>query len=237
VRRGSRLPAEQLAPFLLTATPVDRCREPSGTDAVRLGSPDLRPLDWREVFGNDHPVELEVGFGKGLFLVTAAQARPEINYLGVEIVRKYQFFTATRLAKRGLHNVRVACADVRLFLPRWLATASLQAVHVYFPDPWWKKRHQKRRVFTAEFVAECIRVLRPGGQLLAATDVPEYAGVMSALLDAQPALRPLPLPSENQPAHDLDYLTNFERKFRKQGKPIFRMSYERLETRENKLSV
>jgi tRNA (guanine-N7-)-methyltransferase len=110
-----------------------------------------------------------------------------------------------------------------------VAATSLQAVHVYFPDPWWKKRHHKRRVFTAEFVAECVRILRPGGQLHAVTDVPEYAAVMSTLLAEQPALRPLPPPSETEPTHDLDYLTNFERKFRKRGKTIYRMSYERSE--------
>jgi tRNA (guanine-N7-)-methyltransferase len=215
VRRGPRLSLEELAPYLLTV--------PSASS----GQP-LAPLNWREVFGNDRPVELEIGFGKGLFLLNAAGACPEVNFAGVEIVRKYQLFTATRLAKRGLTNVRVACADVRLFLPV-CAPASLQAVHVYFPDPWWKTRHHKRRVFTAEFVKECARVLRPGGQLHAVTDVEEYAGVMSALLAEQPALRPLPSPEAHEPSHDLDYLTNFERKFRKQGKSIYRMRYQRAE--------
>jgi tRNA (guanine-N7-)-methyltransferase len=214
VRRGPRLPLEELAPYLLPVPPL-----PSSTP--------LPPLDWRAVFGNDHPVELEIGFGKGLFLITAAQARPEVNFAGVEIVRKYQLFTATRLAKRDLRNVRVACADARLFLPACVATASLHAVHVYFPDPWWKQRHHKRRVFTAEFVAECTRVLRPGGQFHAATDVEEYAQVMGELLAGQPGLRPLAPPEEHQPTHDLDYLTNFERKFRQQGKSIYRMRFER----------
>ncbi|HEY7428663.1 MAG TPA: tRNA (guanosine(46)-N7)-methyltransferase TrmB [Gemmataceae bacterium] len=213
MRRGPRLPLEELAPYLL---PVPL-----------LPSPAPPTLDWREVFGNGHPVELEVGFGKGLFLLTAAQARSDVNFAGVEIVRKYQLFTATRLAKRELRNVRVACADVRLFLPACVATASLQAVHVYFPDPWWKKRHHKRRVFTAEFVRECARVLRPGGQLHAVTDVAEYAQVMTELLAGQTALHALPPPEAHEPAHDLDYLTNFERKFRQQGKPIYRMRYER----------
>lgn len=221
MRRGSRLPLEGLTPYLLTVPLSLRRGEPVPTTPL--------PLDWQALFGNEHPVELEVGFGKGLFLLTAAQAHPEINFVGVEIVRKYQLFTATRLAKRGLGNVRVACADAMQFLPRCVAPESLQAVHVYFPDPWWKKRHHKRRIFTAEFVAECVRVLRPGGQFHAATDVEEYAQVMSAVLADQPSLRPLPPPSEHDPAHDLDYLTNFERKFRKQGKPIFRMRYERLE--------
>jgi tRNA (guanine-N7-)-methyltransferase len=223
VRRASRLPLEQLAPYLLS---VEQAFPPDDPRARQERSTSL-PLNWQEIFGNDHPVELEVGFGKGLFLLTAGQAHPEINFVGVEIVRKYQLFTATRLSKRGLHNVRVVCADVRLFLPRYVAAGSLQAVHVYFPDPWWKKRHHKRRVFTVEFVAECVRILRLGGRLHAVTDVEEYAAVMSALLAEQRGLRSLPPPSEKEPSHDLDYLTNFERKFRKQGKKIFRLSYEK----------
>lgn len=219
MRRRPHLSLEELAPNLLSVGPASQPDDSS--------NPTYTPLDWREVFSNDHPVELEVGFGKGLFLLTAAQANPDTNFAGIEIVRKYQLFAATRLAKRGLRNVRVACADVRLFLPRYVAAASLQAIHVYFPDPWWKKRHHKRRVFTAEFVAECVRVLRPGGWLHAVTDVEEYAAVMTALLTTHPSLRPLPSLSEKEPSHDLDYLTNFERKFRKQGKPIFRMRYEK----------
>jgi tRNA (guanine-N7-)-methyltransferase len=185
------------------------------------------PLAWPAVFGNDHPVEVEVGFGKGLFLVRAAQASPGVNFLGIEVVRKYQLFTATRLAKRGLANVRLALADARLFLRERVPSASVQAVHVYYPDPWWKKRHQKRRVFTADFAAQCERVLRPGGRLYVVTDVPEYFQVITELVAQNTRLRPLPLPDLRAPADDLDYLTNFERKFRKQGRPIHRGIYER----------
>jgi tRNA (guanine-N7-)-methyltransferase len=108
-----------------------------------------------------------------------------------------------------------------------VAGGSLQAVHVYFPDPWWKKRHQKRRVFTPEFAVQCERTLRPGGRLYLATDVGEYYEVMTELLTRQTKLRVLPPPPASEPAHDLDYLTNFERKFRKQGKAIHRAIYEK----------
>ena len=208
-RRSPRLPPEELAPYL-------------------LGLPDPpAPFDWAAVFGADRPVEIEVGFGKGLFLLTAAQARPDVNFVGAEIVRKYQLFTATRLAKRGMRNVRVACADARLFLRDRVASGSVHALHVYFPDPWWKKRHHKRRLFTPEFAAECARVLRPGGRLHFVTDVEDYFHMAAGLLAAQAALRPLPPPEPGDPRHDLDYLTNFERKFRKQGKPVWRACYER----------
>jgi tRNA (guanine-N7-)-methyltransferase len=203
------LPLEQLAPYLL---------EHSDTPS---------PIDCQAVFGNDHPVEVEVGFGKGLFLARAATVCPEVNYLGVEISRKYLLLTATRLAQQGLTNVRLAKDDARTFLRDRVASGSVQAVHVYFPDPWWKQRHRRRRVFTAEFVAECVRVLRPGGLLHVATDVEEYFGVITAMLKELPELRPMPPPTATEPAHDLDYLTHFERKFRKEGRAVYRASYER----------
>jgi tRNA (guanine-N7-)-methyltransferase len=211
VRRPSRVPLDQLAPYLLD-----------------VPDPPAR-LDWRSVFGNDHPVEIEVGFGKGLFLLTASMACPEVNFLGVEILRKYQLFTATRLGKRQLANVRLIRADARLFLRDYVPTGSVQAVHVYFPDPWWKKRHHKRRLFTPEFVAQCERVLGRGGHLYVVTDVEEYFGRIKELVQQHTRLREQPPLTPRDPAHDLDYLTNFERKFRKEGRPVYRAVYSRVD--------
>lgn len=211
MRKGRRLPLEQLEPYLLP-TPQP---------------PAL--LDLATLFGNDHPIELEVGFGKGLFLLRSAQERPGVNFVGIEIERKYQLFTATRLAVRDLRNVRLACADARLFLRDCVPAGSVQTLHIYFPDPWWKTRHQKRRVFTPEFAQQSARVLRLGGILSFASDVADYARMVEELVAAVPALRPLPPPESGTPAHDMDYLTNFERKFRQQGKPIYRMRWERRE--------
>jgi tRNA (guanine-N7-)-methyltransferase len=225
VRRSPRLPPEQLAPYLLETPGLPH---PSRKGSMAPIFPP-EPLDWQGIFGNDHPVEMEVGCGKGLFLATAAAARPDVNFVGVEIVRKYQLLTATRLARRGLANARVACADARPLLRWWVAEGSLQAVHVYFPDPWWKQRHHKRRVFTDDFAVQCARSLRPGGILSVATDVEDYARVMAEVVAARTPLVPLLPPEAHTPAHDLDYLTNFERKFRLQGKPIFRLRYRRPE--------
>jgi tRNA (guanine-N7-)-methyltransferase len=192
---------------------------------VVLESP--APLDRRAVFGNDHPVEVEVGFGKGLFLVQAAQACPQVNFLGIDIARKYQLFTANRLAKRRIANVRLAKADARLFLRDFVPPEECQAIHLYFPDPWWKMRHLKRRVFTPEFAAQCERVLQPGGRLHLVTDVEDYFRVMRELAAQHTGLREVPPPETAAATHDLDYLTNFERKFRKEGRPIYRASYEK----------
>lgn len=204
--KGVRLPLEALQPYLLPTPPA----------AV---------LSWGQVFGNDRPVEIEVGFGKGLHLMTAGAARPETNYLGIEIVRKYQLFAATRLAQRELGNVRVACTDARPFLRDWVAAGSVARVHLYFPDPWWKKRHHKRRVFTPEFAAACERVLRLGGELLVVTDVADYATMVRETAAGHTGLAEADPPAEHQPSHDLDYLTHFERKFRQEGRPIHRLRF------------
>jgi tRNA (guanine-N7-)-methyltransferase len=180
------------------------------------------------VFGNDHPVEVEVGFGKGLFLVTAGQAHPEINYLGIEVLRGLQLYAATRLAKRRLTNVRVACTDARRFMREGVPAASVQAVHVYFPDPWWKKRHHKRRVWTPEFAADCVRVLKIDGKLHAATDVPVYFAHIRELLDNQHGLRRLWAEEQTGPPRPDEILTNFERKARQKGGSVFRAEYERM---------
>src|SRR5262249_18528226 len=129
--------------------------------------------------------------------------------------------------KRALGNVRILGADARIVLRERLADACAAAVHVYFPDPWWKRRHKKRRIFNPELVAQTARIVRPGGLLHAWTDVEEYFGVITALVAGSPAFFPLPAPEERPPRHDMDYHTSFERKKRKLGLPIFRACWQR----------
>jgi tRNA (guanine-N7-)-methyltransferase len=183
------------------------------------------PVDWREIFGDDNPVELEVGSGKGLFLANAATKHPDRRFFGIELAKKYAKRAAERVAKRGLNNVKILPDDARKFLHEFTPAASLSAVHIYFPDPWWKKRHRKRRVFCEEFVCDVARVLKPGGDFHIVTDVEEYFGVMLALMSEHPEFLPQPLPELATPEHELDYLTNFERKYRIEGRPIYRASY------------
>jgi tRNA (guanine-N7-)-methyltransferase len=183
------------------------------------------PVAWTEIFGDDHPIELEVGSGKGLFLANAGAVEPGHNFVGIELARKYAARAAERVARRGLMNVRVVAGDARLFLARYVPPASLRAVHVYFPDPWWKARHKKRRVFCEPLVADIERGLEPGGALRVATDVEEYFGVIRGLLAAHPRFQEETVPDPKSPEHDLDYLTNFERKYRIEGRPIHRVHY------------
>jgi tRNA (guanine-N7-)-methyltransferase len=188
-------------------------------------------IDLPELFGNDHPVELEIGSGKGLFLFNAASAAPSHNFLGIELSRKYARLAAERLAARHVVNAKIWRGDARKVMAGLIPETSLRAVHVYFPDPWWKKRHKKRRVFSDELVAQIERLLQLGGELRVASDVEEYFRLIQHLIATQPRLKEQTVPEISMPQHSLDYLTNFERKYRLEGRPIFRAQY-RLESPE-----
>lgn len=202
-------------------------------DLVRLELPEpIERLDLARLFGNPRDVELEVGVGKGRFLLLAASARPEVNFLGVEYAHRYYLRALDRLSKRGFQNVRLAYANVVPLLANGLADASLAACHVYFPDPWPKKRHNKRRFFRADVLDEVARTLRAGGLLRAATDHPEYAAIIretvgahAAFEDAGPDRALWELPGMG------DYttlgVTNFEIKYRREGRPIHRFAWYR----------
>jgi len=187
------------------------------------------PQPWNAalLFGRAVALEVEVGSGKGLFLRSAAAARPEVDFLGIEVARKYAEFTAAALAKAGLYNALIIYADaLRIFQER-IPDNSLAAVHVYFPDPWWKKRHRKRRVMRQSFVRDVERTLRPGGSLHFWTDVEEYFQTALELLIAQTALRgPLAVP-ETPAEHDMAYRTHFERRVRLAAAPVYRAEFSK----------
>ncbi len=186
-----------------------------------------RPWNAETLFGRVAPLEVEVGSGKGLFLRGAAAARPEVDFLGIEMAEKYAQFTAASLAKAGLHNARIVHGDALRVFRELLPDDSLAAVHVYFPDPWWKLRHRKRRVMQEPLVADIQRTLRSGGSLHFWTDVEEYFQTTLALLAAHPILAgPLPVP-ETPAEHDMAYRTHFERRVRKASEPVYRAKFRK----------
>jgi len=244
VRKPRRLSPEELAPFSLElgrtrkrskapdtkAGPADvGCPAPTVEHPALAADPHtLSPLlDWPTLFGNANPVEIEVGMGKGLFLLTQATTRPDVNFFGIEIVRKYQLYAATRFAIRRLANIKTTCADALVILLDHVRVGSVSAVHVLFPDPWWKARHKKRRVFTPVFAAELARVIATGGRLHIASDVEEYFDVMTGIVGAMPAFRELSSETSRDSGDTAGYQTNFERKARLKGTPIWRATYER----------
>jgi len=188
-------------------------------------------LDWPTFFGNDHPVEIDVGCGRGLFLYHASASNPQINYLGIELDYKEGRRGARRLQKRGDSNVRVLGGDVFYALRKFIAPHSVEAIHVYFPDPWWKRKHRGRRVFNDQFVELAAGLIRPEGLLHSWTDVEEYFGVISGLMNHHAQFETLPPPEERSPENDMDYQTGYERKKRQLGLPIYRGKWKRKITR------
>jgi tRNA (guanine-N7-)-methyltransferase len=185
------------------------------------------PVDPGALFLTQRPVELEVGSGKGLFLLSASAAAPDRNFLGAEIAVGYARLCAAKLAAAGRANARIIQGDAGFLVRSLLLDACLDGMHVYFPDPWWKARHRKRRVLSELFLQHAGRVLKPGTLLHVWTDVEEYFEEAMAAAAATGLFFPPREESPNEPAHDLDYRTHFERRTRLAGMPVWRAALER----------
>jgi tRNA (guanine-N7-)-methyltransferase len=184
-------------------------------------------FDLRSLFRQDQPLEVEVGSGKGLFITAAAQANAQHNFAGIEIARKYARHAAARLARQNSGNAVMICGDALAIFRERIPSDSLAAIHVYFPDPWWKKRHKKRRVLNEDFLNDAERTLVPGGRLHFWTDVEEYfQSTLTLFGEKSKLLGPLPVP-ERPAEHDLDYRTHFERRTRKNEEPVYRAEFEK----------
>ncbi len=177
------------------------------------------------IFGRSGPVEVEIGIGKGRFLLQQAEARPEVNFLGLEWSLKHLRVAKERAERRGLRNIRLHRADARHVVAELIPDASVSRLHIYCPDPWPKKRHHKRRLFSVATVPHLERILLPGGFLDLSTDVLEYFEEIRATLSAHSGLVPAADPLF--PIGGVDGLTNYEVKYLKAGRPIHRASYVR----------
>ena len=186
-----------------------------------------RPWDASQLFDRVAPLEIEVGSGKGLFMQSAATSNPTHNFLGIEIATKYARFAAAKLAKQGLTNAVMVHGDAQPIFADLLPDESLAAVHVYFPDPWWKKRHEKRRVLNERFVQQVERTLMLGGSLHYWTDVHErYEETLVILAENTKLVGPLEV-AERPAEHELDYRTHFERRMRLADLPVYRSEFRK----------
>jgi tRNA (guanine-N7-)-methyltransferase len=176
-------------------------------------------IRWFEVFANEKPIEIEIGIGKGRFLVDAADRRPDANFVGVEWAMKYLRMAHARSVRSGLDNMRFVRADAREFVEFFVPSATVQAYHIYFPDPWPKKRHHKRRLFNDGFLREIERTLASGGRLWLATYFADYYEAMLDVLDRSEILHEIEVDWEGA-------RTNYEEKYLAAGKPIFRRVME-----------
>ena len=171
------------------------------------------------------PVELEIGSGKGLFLTNAATRTPNRRFVGLELAAKYAFDCQARIEKSGIPNAKFFACDAVAVLAQDIADRSLDAVHVYFPDPWWKSRHKKRRVLNESSLCDIERVLKPSGSLHFWTDVLDYYESTLELIDQVTKLKGPFFVCEPSAAHDMDYLTHFERRTRRNGLPVYRSRF------------
>jgi len=141
-------------------------------------------------FLSSAPLEIEIGSGPGAFILDRAAQRPDRHFLAFEVKWKLVRDMTLQAQKRDLNNLWVSDDDARFDLPRLLEPNSVDAFHILFPDPWWKPKHQPRRLFSPPFVDVLALLLKPGGILRAATDVPGYAQVMQQVVEANPDFLP-----------------------------------------------
>lgn len=177
-------------------------------------------LDLHSFFGNANPVILEIGSGKGRFLIETASERPDVNLIGIEKSLHYHRVIRDRFLKRDLHNVRLINHDAFLVLQRMIPDASLAEVHVYFPDPWPRKRERKRRIIRPEVLKEFRRVLVEGGMGIYVTDHQEYFESAAPLVEEE-----FPRSERRVPGPDDPPRTNYEAKYREEGRPIFEIRF------------
>ena len=150
---------------------------------------DAGPLDRQTVFGRSAPLVFEIGFGMGGSLIQMAQARPDLDFIGVEVHPPGVGTLLKAIEEQGLTNLKVYRADAKEVMQQCIADASLHSIQIYFPDPWHKKRHHKRRLIQADFVEDLRRKLEVGGTLHLATDWQAYAEQMMEVLSAAPGFR------------------------------------------------
>jgi tRNA (guanine-N7-)-methyltransferase len=181
------------------------------------------PLRWAELFGRDAPTDLEIGSGKGRFLLELAATHPDRNVVAVERAAKYHRLCCERAARRGLTNVRLIRTTAEDVLFRLLEPRSIANLYVLFPDPWPKKRHHKRRLFTPEVVDAMVDSLQPRGRILVKSDHEEYAQVIRQALDRA---RELSWLDSERSFAELPK-TGFEHKYLDQGRTIFGFACEK----------
>lgn len=200
---------------------------------VALSSEDLDgKIDFGRIFGRPGPVHIEIGTGKAAFLLNEAMAQPNVNFLGIERARKYYRCAVDRIGRWALTNVRIIRTDAAAFLADFVPDNSIDCFHVYFPDPWPKRRHHKRRFFCPENLQQLLRCLKAGGNLKIATDHADYFEQIKKVVGAGPCVCPSLEEIEFLPAAGADTGewtgTNYERKYLKKQIPIYTIAVRKI---------
>jgi tRNA (guanine-N7-)-methyltransferase len=178
------------------------------------GGGPLFAIDPQALFERAAPIEIELGAGRGDFILERATAKPTANFIAAELAATVAQLLAVRAGRSALDNLRVVRMDARTLVNLMVGPASVSAYHIYFPDPWPRKRDFKHRLFTPWFATSLKRTLRPAAPLFVATDVAEYAGEIFAMLEGSGFTRTeMAVPGAET--------TGFARKFRAEGRPVY----------------
>ncbi|UCG16022.1 MAG: tRNA (guanosine(46)-N7)-methyltransferase TrmB [Phycisphaerales bacterium] len=197
-------------------------------DGITVSPPDADVrIDPVSYFGSPGPVELEIGCGKGGFLLRRAREYSQLRLLGIEWANKYYRYAADRMARWGLTNVRIMRTDARNFVLHHLVPDCLAALHTYHPDPWPKKRHHKRRLFQPDFVAAATVALQPGGRWAIQTDHADYFAWITEVMAGQERLEPIDYEDEAFGIVDNQTQTNYEIKYLREGRHFYRLAFRK----------
>jgi tRNA (guanine-N7-)-methyltransferase len=188
-------------------------------------SPDEVRPDWTAIFGVECPLHLEIGSGRGHFALDYA-ATHDVNFIAIEMRRSDCDDIRRRRDKRGLRNLEVFQGDARLLLPRFFTDGQLEAIHIHCPDPWWKKRHHRRRLIADDFGLQLWSLLKVGGELDLRTDVPAYSTAMVETCEQIIGFQNAHGPGQERPREGL-ILSTRERRYAITGQPVFRYEYRR----------
>jgi len=187
--------------------------------------PDDEPL--LRAFLDHRPLHVEIGFGRPHHICDLAAAQPDARVVGFEIKRRFCHDAARRATREGMTNLRVIEGDARAYLTRFFTKGSVDAIHVLFPDPWWKRRHHKRRVFQPDFLDVMYGLLAPDGHLIARTDVPAYADYIDELLHDHPGFELEPTPPFEDPVFETLPRSHREKKCLELGIPFTRFRFNK----------
>ncbi|UCG60062.1 MAG: tRNA (guanosine(46)-N7)-methyltransferase TrmB [Phycisphaerales bacterium] len=187
-------------------------------------------IDFAELFGRHGPVHIEIGTGKATFLLNQAKAQPHVDFIGIEWARKYYRFAVDRMGRWGVTNVRIIRTDAAAFIRDHIAEECVDCFHIYFPDPWPKKRHHKRRLLSPANLEQMIRCLGSAGQIRIATDHSDYFERIQTVIRARSnTLEEIEfLPTAG--AKGSEWVgTNFERKYHKESRPVYTLAVQKTE--------
>ncbi len=186
-----------------------------------------QPVNWSGVFGNTHPLDVEIGIGNGSFLAPFAEAHPDRNIVGMEIESLYLRKADRKLIRAGLTNGRLLLGDAKLYIWKLFAAGGIGDIYINYPDPWFKKRHKKRRLINTETLK--MFTVKMSGTLTIATDDPEYRDFVLQSVEEAGCLRSR-FPNGHTDTLAGYFETKYERKWKALGKPVFYLQFSKTAT-------